>query len=77
MSKMKFLDLEEAEKFKEQKWVMFCGTPCRISVLVLFLYNLLIFECYFHNIYAIYAHTGCPTKHFPLLFFEFLGFLEV
>ena len=26
---MKFLDPQEAEKFKKQKWLMFCGTPCR------------------------------------------------
>ena len=26
---MKFLDPQEAEKFREQKRYLFCGTPCR------------------------------------------------
>ena len=29
MSNMEFLDTLEAEKFKKQKWLMFCGTPCK------------------------------------------------
>ena len=28
MLKMEFLDPLEAEKFKKQKCVQFCGTPC-------------------------------------------------
>ena len=28
MPNTKFLDSVEAEKFKKQKWPMFCGTPC-------------------------------------------------
>ena len=31
MSNMEFLDPQEAEKFKKQKWPMFCGTPCSPS----------------------------------------------
>ena len=28
-------------------------------------------------VFKPWLHTGCPTILFPLLFFEFLGFLEV
>ena len=31
MSNMEFLDTQEAEKFKKQKWIQYCGTPCRSS----------------------------------------------
>ena len=34
MSKIEFLDPKEAEKFKKQKWNVFCWTPC-ITVLSL------------------------------------------
>ena len=29
---MEFPDPYEAEKFKKQKWLMFCGTPCSHQV---------------------------------------------
>ena len=32
MSKMKFLDPQEAEKFKKQKWKQFCWTPCKLQI---------------------------------------------
>ena len=33
MSKMKFLDKQEAEKVKKQKWDVFCWTPCNNKIL--------------------------------------------
>ena len=34
MAKIEFLDPEEAEKFKKQKWNVFCWTPCIISIAI-------------------------------------------
>ena len=32
MPNTKFLESLEAEKFKKQKWPMFCGTPCIVDI---------------------------------------------
>ena len=29
------------------------------------------------SLYTFYNNTGCPAKHVPLMFFEFLSFLGV
>ena len=43
MSKMKFLGLQEADKFKKQKCIQYCGTPCSNtdSLIVVANYDLL------------------------------------
>ena len=28
VSNMEFLDPKEAKKFKKEKWIQYCGTPC-------------------------------------------------
>ena len=39
MSKMEFLGPFKAEKFKKQKWVQFCRTPCIMQMHILIIYN--------------------------------------
>ena len=45
------------------------------SVLILLNWGLSYFENFMTTVF--YGNTGCPAKHVPLLFFEFLGFLGV
>ena len=48
MAKIEFLDPEEAEKFKKQKWNVFCWTPCSNPNLYnnLYLFARIIFILY-------------------------------